>query len=142
MRLKDYLKENKLSITSIAKSANLPYSTVNGIVNGRVEIDKVQVGTALSIASACGVEFKDLYDMCKDNLYIPSFTDAEVVVKNKAYYLRIIVNGKKKDTYIFKVNPINTRFLRDAAKWTLDSIKDSMQIADMEADGWSVRSTI
>lgn len=39
--LKEYLKQEGISIYAIARKSGLPYSTVNDLVNGKVRIDRI-----------------------------------------------------------------------------------------------------
>ena len=81
------MKENKLKVSDIAKTTLLPYTTVNEIINGKTDIDRVQIGTGLKIAEACNLSFEEFYCMCKQSNNPPRIQNGEIMIKNKAYYL-------------------------------------------------------
>ena len=48
--LKDHLKEKQISIYSMSKACGIPYSTLNDLANGKVDIDNCKVGLLLKIS--------------------------------------------------------------------------------------------
>ncbi len=60
MKFKDYIAEREISIASLSKQADLPYSTVSEIVNGRKTLSKCSAGTVYSIALALGTTVENL----------------------------------------------------------------------------------
>ncbi len=140
MTIKEYIKNKNLRISEISRSSGIPYTTVSEIVNGKLDIDRVQVGTALKIASACGVEFNELYEMCKDTSSLPKIDDGLIRIKNKSYYLAYDIGEHSGEMYLCKVNDTNTRYVKDMAEWSINDIKqDIKQQADYsEVESWSI----
>jgi len=60
MTFKDYISEKNLSIASLAREAELPYSTVNELVNGKKTLHKCSAGTVYSLAQALGTTVENL----------------------------------------------------------------------------------
>ena len=114
----DYLKENKISIYSLSKKSGIPYSTLNDFCNGKVEINNCKVELIVSLGKALGLCLDNIYEICtnKDNRIKIEDTYAQIKVKNKRYYVEY--NDLKLD--IFKANKVNTKYVKDAAKWLLE----------------------
>lgn len=60
MRLKDYISERGISISSLSKEANLPYSTVCELVNGKKTLAKCSAETVYSLSKAIGTTVENL----------------------------------------------------------------------------------
>ncbi|MBR5360749.1 MAG: helix-turn-helix transcriptional regulator [Lachnospiraceae bacterium] len=127
MNIKDYLKANKTSISYISKKTDLPYTTVSELINGKVSIDKVYVGTAMKLAEACGLSFMCFYKMCKETTSLPEIPDGRIIIKNKRYYLEYDIDGKTGVDYLFKVNPGNTKCLEAAAISAINDIRGKIR---------------
>lgn len=128
--LKDFLNDKNISIYSLSKKTNIPYSTLNDLCNGKVEIDNCKVGMIINLANILDIPFEKLYDICsnKDNtIYNEEFDiNASIKVKNKSYYIQYNDGNHTKEINIFKVNNNNNKYVNDAAKWLLeDSLIDS-----------------
>ena len=140
MQLKYYLKENKLKVSDIARTTFLPYSTVNEIINGKTDIDRVQIGTGLKIADACNLSFEEFYCMCKQSNNPPRIQNGEIVIKNKAYYLVYHLNDSDGELYLCKVNNTNTRYVKEMAEWSIESIRKEIndQKSKKEVEAWRI----
>ena len=142
MIFKEYLKENKIKISDISRKSGIPYTTINEIANGKVDIDKVSIGTGIKLADVCGIEFSQLYDMCKINTDIPVIKNGQIIVKNKSYYLKYNVLGEKGQLYLCKVNSINSRFVKDMAEWSINDLKNDIKRKKeiQEVKAWTIDS--
>lgn len=142
MTIKEYLKQNNLKASTISKSTGIPYTTVSEIINGKTDIDKVQIGTGLKIAKACKLDFQVFYNICKDSYYLPEIPNGVLLLKNKAFYLECNLPGCKKEIYLCKVNSDNARFIKDMAEWTITSLlkqaEEEKQISEVES--WTINS--
>lgn len=137
MDIKQYLKKSEITIISLSKCTGIPYTTVSELVNGKVDIDRVYVGTAFKLASACHVDFQTFYNLCKENT--PRLDDTvKITVKNKAYYIEYRIGDISGTSRLFKANSINKPFVRDAAEWEYKRIKDAIQQEKdrEELDSW------
>lgn len=61
--LKDYLNEKKISMYKVSKESGVPYSTLNDLVNGRVDIDSCKVALFLRLSRYLGMSMDALYDV-------------------------------------------------------------------------------
>ena len=143
MTLKDYLKEKGISIKHLSTSSNVPYSTVNDIVNRKTDIDKVMTGITLRLADACKLSFTDFYSLAKQNDSLADIQGGKIIIKNKCYYLSYGEKKDKKEVYLFKVNKDNERFVKTAAEWEMESIKreNDQRQQLMEMNEWARRIT-
>ena len=140
MTLKEYLKEKKMRIADISRVSGVPYTTVSEIVNGKLDIDRVQIGTGIKVSEACQMSFDEFYKMCKKDNSLPDISGGRLLKKNKSFYLQYDVDGIDGEMYLCKINDDNKRYIRDMAEWTIDDIKEEArelkEIAEVES--WSI----
>lgn len=60
MNIKAYLKENKISVREMSMITSIPYSTLNDIVNNKVNLEECQYKTLKKIAVFLKVSIEDL----------------------------------------------------------------------------------
>lgn len=60
MILKDYLRENKISVRKMSIITSIPYSTLNDIVNNRVDMEECQYKTLKKISEFVNIPIDDL----------------------------------------------------------------------------------
>ena len=142
MQIKKYLKQNNIKISDIAKGCGIPYTTVNEIINGKIDIDRVQIGTGLHIAQVCNLSFENFYNMCKESYTLPVIENGKIIKKNKNYYLNYSLPDSCGELYLCKVNPINTHFIKDMAEWSIHTIinENNMQKSIKEVESWKIDS--
>lgn len=135
--LKQFLIQNEISIYSLSKKTDIPYSTLNDLCNGKVEIDNCKVIMLMKLANALKISTDDLYEMCKrkDNSFIikQNNTQATIKAKNKKYYVEY---KDKNDTVIidlFKVNGTNSKYVKDAAQWLVEEKMIDTEMEDLYA---------
>lgn len=63
--LKDYLNEKNLSMYKVSKEGGIPYSTLNDLVNGRVEIENCKVSLLLQLGTYLGLSLDEVYAVAK-----------------------------------------------------------------------------
>lgn len=66
--LKDFLAEKGISIYHAAKESGISYSTLNDIVNHKVDIANVKSGILHALASVLQVSMDQLYDICSETI--------------------------------------------------------------------------
>ena len=130
MTIKNYLKENHLKIIKIASDCNLPYSTVNALINGKVDIDNFRVGAARSIAKACDLSFDEFYNMCKEMTTWTQHENCSILVKNQRYYLKYEIGKYKGMVDLAKVNKLNREFLNEIVELELREIQRKIQLEE------------
>ena len=57
---KEALRGSGMSMYSLAKQTDVPYTTINRLVNERMSINNCNAGAVFKIASALGVRMEDL----------------------------------------------------------------------------------
>lgn len=135
--LKDFLNENDISIYSLSKKTNIPYSTLNDLCNGKVEIDNCKVSLLINLAKSLNMTIEKLYELCKNNDNIVKIkkynTEAKIIVKNKKYYVQYNDGSKTNNIDLFKVNHINNIYVKDAAEWLVEDALLEKEMEDIYA---------
>ena len=116
--LKDYLKQKNISMYSVAEKSGVPYSTLNDLANGRVDVDNCKVSLLRLIAATLEMSMDELYWLCRENRrYILDRYGivVNVIVKDKDYYAEFDYQGEHKCVRLCAVNEINTKVIADLA---------------------------
>ena len=116
--LKDYLKQKNISMYSVAEKSGVPYSTLNDLANGRVDVDNCKVSLLRLIAATLEMSMDELYGLCRENRrYILDRYGivVNVIVKDKDYYAEFDYQGEHISARICAVNEINTKVIADLA---------------------------
>ena len=126
MNLREYCKTNRISITQISHDTGIPYSTVNDIINGRIELNRVSYGHVKRIAGALDLT---LSQMEKLSCTIEDGTGKEstqeetdmsrpwkIIIRNKSYYMQTGFDADAKAERLCKVTPLNTEFVQYMAE--------------------------
>ena len=118
--LKGYLNEKNISVYSISKSMGIPYSTVNDLVNGKVDITNCKVSLLKRLSEQLGMSMDAMYSICSgeerrlENRYGYNYT---INVKNKSYYVEFMYDSKPVEIELCKVNRNTTYYIDEIAKW-------------------------
>ena len=91
--LKEYLKEHNKSVYALSRESGVAYSTLNDLVNGKVEIDQCKVSLLRSLSAALGLTLEDVIDICcPEDLTIQTSQgiDVKVSVRNKTYHAQFV----------------------------------------------------
>lgn len=123
--LKDYLKQKKLSLYQVAKISGVPYSTLNDIVNHKVEIANVKAGILFRIAEAIEISMDELYELCIHQIVIcPDgySSKGSVNIKNKTYVLAFEYQGRKFTYELCPVKKEATLFIESIALWQMEKL--------------------
>ena len=117
-----------MSVYSLAKESGIPYSTLNDLSNGKVNIDACKVSVLKNIATALGLSLNEAYDICGlEPLAIETSygIKTNVSVKNKSYFCDFEYNGAPVEIELCKVNEDTKFYINEIAKWrTEDYIRD------------------
>ena len=122
----DYLRQNKISLYSVSKGANIPYSTLRGLACGLIDVRRCQVGILKKIGDYLNLNLQQVYDIIADGqgcgeVKTPEGVTGTVVIRNKKYYL----HSQYGDEYICKANEENAEFVKVIAEWRLeDHVED------------------
>lgn len=135
--LKDYLTQNNISIYSLSKKANIPYSTLNDLCNGKVEIENCKLGLVIKIANALNINVEQLRDICQNEdsaVLIEEYnTYATIKVKNKRYYVEYKDGDAITKIDLFKVNNASQKYVKDAAMWLVEDDLIEKELEDLYA---------
>ena len=134
--LKDYLTEHQMSMYRLASESGIPYSTVNDLVNGRIEIEQCRAGILKRLAEALSITMDELYDLCNTELSVFSEkhkTEVRIRVKNKTYYAVFADRGKQVMLEICPVSKDTSCFIRSLAKWTAESYLERQEWEELNA---------
>ena len=135
--LKDYLKENNISIYALSKKSGVPYSTLNDLVNEKVQIDSCKVGVLRKIADSLELNLDTIYSLCEgtpisaENTY---GTSLNISVKNKTYYCDFEYNGEPVEIELCKVNEDNKFYIAEIAKCRSERIIRERRMQSFNVD--------
>ena len=111
MTLKQICKERHLSVRELAQICEMPYSTMNDIINGKRDILDLPLRTCLKITKALKIDLDQL--MASDPLEELRLKGINVYVKNQSYFYVPEDDHEEGPIRICKVNQLNTFFLED-----------------------------
>lgn len=121
--LKTYLEMRNISLYSISKSSKIPYSTLNDIVNCKVEIANVKAGILHALAKALGISMDELYELCENEIIVRSERyniDGFVSRKNKKFFLYFEYNHEEHEYELCPVKREASLFIDSIALWEME----------------------
>ncbi len=62
--IRDTLKQKNMSVYRLAKTSEIPYTTVNEIVNGKVRLEKCSAETVYRLAKALDISMEEMLAPC------------------------------------------------------------------------------
>lgn len=130
--LKDYINERRISIYKLAQLSNVPYSTLNDLVNYKLPVENMRAGQLKDIADALQVDMGTLYKMCvfRKNIYSnKNKLSAEIQINKKKYWLSFKRKGREYRTEILPITSDATTYIDVLAEWKLDE-----EIAKLELE--------
>lgn len=113
--LKEYLADNGISIYTLSKRSGIAYSTLNDLVNGKVQITNCKVAVLKHLSDALSVSMDTLYALAlhnDDTVMTDYGIGVKVTVRNKSYYSDFTYDGEHIEILLCKVNEA-TSFYRD-----------------------------
>ena len=113
MTLKERCKMKQLSVKGLAAVCQMPYSTMNDIVNGKRDILDIPLRTCIKITNALGISLDELID--SDPLEELRSKGINIYVRNQSYCY-VPDGDQERPIRICKVNRINTFFLAPIVK--------------------------
>lgn len=117
MRLKEYMKYEKISVSSLSKTANVPYTTVSEIVNGKIDIQKVQFGTVLRICKALDISTEKIFELC----VIPE-ENWTIFLQDNEYYMSYKYGNDRKTKKLCKYSEANSKYITQIAECYYEEI--------------------
>ena len=121
--LKDYLKDKGISVYALSQKSGVAYSTLNDLVNGKVEIGNCKGSLIRSLSGVLQMTMDELYELCSsEEILIENSYGAKagLVIRAKYYHARLSCNGEVKDIRLCKVNENNSYYIKDIARWRVE----------------------
>ena len=121
--LKEYLKNQGISVYALSKKIDIAYSTLNDLSNGKVDINNCRLGFIKALADELNLSIDDLYEICNNTneIKIDSCEEpVKITAKNKKYYAGFIYNGEPVEIQLGRVNEDSSLFLYDLAEWRVN----------------------
>lgn len=107
--LKEYLKTKKLSVYKLAELSNVPYTTLNELINGKKRIDDCKIKTIENIAKALNISIESLLQLLNNKNIVLSNSWQEN--KDKVFYFPIVVNNSNYQAN--RIHPLMQRAVND-----------------------------
>lgn len=107
--LKEHLKYSNISIYKLSKESGVPYSSVNDLVNNKVDINMLKYQTVKSLAHCLGYSSDQFYLLCTNNNY--------VFYENLYGHISFVENKPKIDIYNLKGDKIDDKFMPDLKEY-------------------------
>jgi transcriptional regulator with XRE-family HTH domain len=122
--LRDHLRDKGISIYALARDSGISYSTLNDLVNGKVEIANCKVSLLHKLADALGITMDEVFSLCseKDRLISNSYNlEVRLMVRNKSYFTKFIYGGAPIELELCKVNGDTAYYIEDIARWRTEA---------------------
>ncbi len=130
--LKEILKQKNISIYKLAQNCGIPYSTLNDIVNYKVDVKNIRAGILFELAKALQISMDELYRICDKEIQIFSkkyATNGIVFIRNKKYVLKFNYHDKEYIKELYPVKKEATMFIDSIAVWDMED-----KISDIEME--------
>ncbi len=121
--LKQILEENSISIYKLAKDIDEPYSTINDIVNGKVDIADCKAKILKKLSDYLTLPMEEVYQQCCISIEVQSkefYTTGYITVKHKKYYLNFQYNNRNYEKEICKVTESSSMYIVEAALYEME----------------------
>lgn len=107
--LKEYLKIKKLSVYKLAELSNVPYTTLNELINGKKRVDDCKIKTIENIAKALNISIESLLQLLNNKNKVLSNSWQEN--KDKVFYFPIVVENLNYQAN--RIHPLMQRVVND-----------------------------
>ena len=132
--LKKFLLEKNLSIYKLAGISGIPYSTLNDIVNHKVDIANIRAGIVFKLADILHISMDDLYELCTSQItiYLEEYsTKGTVNIKNKKYVLEFRYQNRDFTHELCPVKKEATMFIESIAQWQMEKMISDYEMEEM-----------
>lgn len=119
---KEYLKKKKISIYKLSELTDVPYTTLNELVNGKKKISDCKIKTIENIAKALNLSIEGLLNILNNKNMVLS--NSWVENKDKIYYFPKVINN---DNYpVNRIHPLKQKVINDIYLYidNLESIEE------------------
>ena len=132
--LKEFLQQKDLSIYKLAGISGIPYSTLNDIVNHKVDIANIRAGIIFKLANVLNISMEELYELCTDQItiYLEDYaTKGTVNIKNKKYMMEFQYQNKEFTDELCPVKKEATMFIESIARWQMEKLISDYEMETM-----------
>lgn len=132
--LKKFLQQKNISVYKLAGMSGIPYSTLNDIVNQKIDIANVRAGIVFKLAKILNISMDELYELCANQIivYLEEYsTQGTVVIKNKKYVLEFQYHNKKFTDVLCPVKKEATMFIESIAQWQMEKLISDCEMEEM-----------
>ncbi len=132
--LKQFLQQKNLSIYKLAGISGIPYSTLNDIVNNKVDIANIRAGIVFKLANILNISMDELYELCTNQItvYLEEYsTKGTVNIKNKKYVLEFQYKNREFADELCPVKKEATMFIESIARWQMEKLISDYEMEKM-----------
>lgn len=132
--LKEFLHQKNISIYKLAGLSGIPYSTLNDIVNHKVDIANIRAGIVFKLANILNISMDELYELCINQIAIHLegySTKGKVIIKNKKYVLEFQYQNKEFRDVLCPVKKEATMFIETIARWQMEKLISDCEMEEM-----------
>ena len=115
---KDYLKEKNLSVYKLSEMSNVPYTTLNELINGKKKITDCKIKTIESIANALNCSIETLLKLLNGKNMV--FSNTWEDNKDKKFYFPIVVKNDNYDCQ--RIHPLKQRIVDEVYNYIKDNV--------------------
>ena len=132
--LKQYLQQKQLSIYKLSTLSGISYSTLNDIVNQKVDIANIRAGIVFKLAKILNISMDELYELCSNQvvIYLEGYATKGIVnIKNKKYVLEFQYQNKEFTNELCPVKKEATMFIESIARWQMEKLIRKHEMEEM-----------
>lgn len=122
--LKQFIKEQGLSLAKLAAKTGIPYSTLNDMVNHKIAMDNCKAGYVRRLAGALEIPMETVMDLntmeTSSIEFLNKDVSAKLDVRRKAYHVTFRYQDQDVDLELGPVNKATTYYAREMARWAVE----------------------
>ncbi len=133
--IKEYLQQAGKSVYLLSKESGVPYSTLNDLVNGKVEIENCKISLLMQLAGALGLTMDETFALCsreRQTVETGYGIEPGIRVRNKSYFIEFEYNGELSEIELCKVNEDTKFYIDEIARWRCERYIRDRRIAEFE----------
>lgn len=132
--LKEFLYRKEMSLYKLSEISGIPYSTLNDIVNHKVDIANIRAGIVFKLAEILGLSMDELYELCTRQITVYSeeySVNGSINVRNKQYILEFKYHNKVFKEELCPVKKEATMFIESIAKWQMEKLIQKQEMEEI-----------
>ena len=129
---KEYLKERKLSVYKLSEISNVPYTTLNELINGKKSIEDCKIKTIENIVKALNCSIETLLSLLNGKNIVISNSWEEN--KEKLFFFPTVVNNDNYDSN--RIHPLMQKKVNEIY-WL---IEEKLRLLASTINSWEVET--